>query len=355
MAFLLILIAMLRVGVIGSGFMAHTWCLVAHQISEVIPVATFGGGNARNLATTHKLRVCESLEDLLSDTDIDIVIVTSPPSVHCEQTVAALSAGKHVLVEKPMAMTLKEAERMVECAFSNSRTLGVVSQNRYRFSPKLAKSMMMDKELNLGDLKTVLVKGQVERWWKGSSEDSWKAKIADSDPWTGWSSHACDLVNWFTESSPRRVCAFWKDIAGLYETVVAEVQYTSGVSAVFMLEHVELTPKNSPTMFFELRFTEGELRFDTHGSLSVAKHGSWQTYGKDLDGNQGQLSYTDDAVVRNPVRLSCYESQLRNFVDAVIINKEPDVGGYAGSMTQRVMGAVIDAARSNSLVKISEL
>lgn len=350
---LLMLAIVMNIGVVGSGFMAHTWCLVAHDIPEVSAIAIFGGGNAQNLADRHKLRVCYSLDELLGDSEIDMVIITSPPSFHCEQTIAALSAGKHVLVEKPMALSVLEAEQMAECASRNSLTLGVVSQNRYRYSPMLAKKMMTDKELNLGSLKTILVKGQVERWWKGSTENSWKAKILAADPWMGWSSHACDLVNWFDESDPLNVCASWGQIAGVYETVVACVHYSSGTSAVFMLDHVESAPKNSPTLFFELRFDDGEIRFDTHGSLCVGKQGSWTTYGKELDKKQGQLSYTDDAVVRNPVRLNSYMSQLLDFVDAARSAREPSVGIHAGTTTQRVMDAVVEAAKENILVKIS--
>ncbi len=330
--------------------MAHTWCLVAYGIPDVSAVSIFGGSNVQNLADRHKLRVCQSLDEMLRSSEIDMVIITSPPQFHCEQTIAALNAGKHVLVEKPMALSVLEVEQMAECATKNSLSLGVVSQNRYRYAPMLAKKMMMDRELNLGRLKTILVKGQVERWWMGSTETSWKAKISAADPWTAWASHACDLVNWFDESDPVNVCASWSRIDQLYETVVASVHYSSGTSAVFLLDHVESAPKNSPTMFFELRFDDGEIRFDTHGSLSVGKQGSWIIHGGELDKKQGQLPYTDDAVVSNPVRLSSYMSQLLNFVEAARHAREPSVGIHAGTTTQRVMDAVVEAAKEKKSV-----
>jgi predicted dehydrogenase len=343
---------MFRIAVVGSGFMAKTWCLVAEQTADAQVVAVFGGSSSHTFAEQFGLRSFETLDALLAEDEIDMVIITSPPGVHCAQTLAALDTGKHVLVEKPMAMTLDEATQMVNRARATGCTLGVVSQNRYRVSPALTKQMITDDLHHLGSLKTILVKGQVERWWSGSTADSWKAAVESFDPWTGWASHACDLVNWFAASDPTEVFALGSAESGLWETVVAGVRYSNGSLATLMLDHVDKVPKNSPTMFFELRFEDGEIRFDTHGSLALGRRGVWKTDGAELDSQQGQLSYTDDAVVRNPVRLSTYGSQLQNFLDAASSGRDPDVGIRAGLMTQSVMNAIMTSVTTRSVVRL---
>jgi predicted dehydrogenase len=343
---------MYRIAVVGSGFMARTWCLVAERTQDAKAVAVFGGSNCQAFAGQHGLQAFDTLGEMLKSNDADVVIITSPPGAHCEQTLAAIDAGKHVLVEKPMALTLNEARQMADRAVSRGCTLGVVSQNRYRFAPALAKNMITGGEHSLGDLKSVLVKGQVERWWNGSATDSWKATVGSFDPWTGWASHACDLVNWFAGGEPVDVFAVGSEKSSLWETIVAGVGYSSGTLASFMLDHVDKVPKNSPTMFFELRFEDGELRFDTHGSLALGKRGKWTSFGSELDSQQGQLSYTDDAVVTNPIRLDTYGSQLRDFLDAVRAGRDPEVGIRAGLNTQAVMDAVLESVVSREVVHL---
>jgi predicted dehydrogenase len=148
------------------------------------------------------------------------------------------------------------------------------------------------------------------------------------------------------------VFAVGSEKSSLWETIVAGVGYSSGTLASFMLDHVDKVPKNSPTMFFELRFEDGELRFDTHGSLALGKRGKWTSFGSELDSQQGQLSYTDDAVVTNPIRLDTYGSQLRDFLDAVRAGRDPEVGIRAGLNTQAVMDAVLESVVSREVVHL---
>lgn len=73
---------------------------------------------------------CRAEDDLLADPDIDAVVVCTPSGQHARQTIRAASAGKHVLVEKPMALSLADADRMVDACRSAGVTLGVVLQRR---------------------------------------------------------------------------------------------------------------------------------------------------------------------------------------------------------------------------------
>ena len=78
-------------------------------------------------------RCCVSLQDLLEDDEVELVVVAVPSHLHAEHAIRALEAGKHVLVEKPMADSLAEADRMIAAAEKTGRML-TVNQN-YRFTP----------------------------------------------------------------------------------------------------------------------------------------------------------------------------------------------------------------------------
>src|SRR6266496_4034344 len=73
-----------------------------------------------------------NLEEALSDSEIDAVIVASPSEAHAEMAMASLEHGKHTLVEIPIAMSLADAERVVATAKACGRTLGMVHQMRTR-------------------------------------------------------------------------------------------------------------------------------------------------------------------------------------------------------------------------------
>src|SRR5262249_12995075 len=105
------------IGVLGSGFMGHTWAEVAANHAQGTQlVAVAGGRRAAGLAQEYGIPEEPSFEALLERGDVDAVAITTPPDGHRDQVVQAAKAGKHILVEKPMAITAAEARDMVAAA-----------------------------------------------------------------------------------------------------------------------------------------------------------------------------------------------------------------------------------------------
>ena len=87
-----------------------------------------------------------------------------PPSVHCQGAVGFLGAGKHVIVEKPMAPSLAECDVMIEAQKKSGKILSVISQNRFRVAPMRIKGM-----LEGGLFGPVLLARVNSMWWRGSN------------------------------------------------------------------------------------------------------------------------------------------------------------------------------------------
>jgi predicted dehydrogenase len=131
----------LRFGVLGTGWMLAKYAEAFRLLEGValVAVASRDSERARAAAAQYGIsRAHPNYESLLADPEIDIVINALHNGLHCEWTVRALGAGKHVLCEKPLACSSAEVERMFAAAHAHKRHL--MEGFMYRFHPQLAEA-----------------------------------------------------------------------------------------------------------------------------------------------------------------------------------------------------------------------
>jgi len=102
---------------------------------------------AKELGEKHVCKWYSKLEDLLKDPDVDFVNICTPSGLHPTHAIQALKAGKNVLCEKPMALTVKDAKAMVAAAKRNKKLLYVVKQNRYNPPVKLVRQLIEEGKM----------------------------------------------------------------------------------------------------------------------------------------------------------------------------------------------------------------
>jgi predicted dehydrogenase len=124
----------LRVGVIGCGAgLFHLEGYAEEPRAKVVALAGLDADRCQSLARRFEIpRVFRDYQDLLAEDDIDAVSIAVPNSLHAPVAIAALEAGKHVLIEKPLARHTDEAERMVAAAKATGKILAVAFQRRTR-------------------------------------------------------------------------------------------------------------------------------------------------------------------------------------------------------------------------------
>ncbi|MCD8140599.1 MAG: Gfo/Idh/MocA family oxidoreductase [Planctomycetaceae bacterium] len=152
-------------------------------------------------------RVVADVNDIIGASDIDAVSICTPPSTHAPLTKAFLEAGKHVLVEKPMATSLEECDVMIDAAKRSGAVLSVVAQNRFR-TPAMRLKRVLESGL-LGEINHI----QVNSFW-------WRAGCYYDLDWRGtWASegggctlnhsvHHVDLMLWFVGMPYQTLSAF---------------------------------------------------------------------------------------------------------------------------------------------------
>ncbi|HYL55721.1 MAG TPA: Gfo/Idh/MocA family oxidoreductase, partial [Gemmatimonadales bacterium] len=124
----------LRVGVIGTGFGRRVQLPALRLVSGVEVTAIASSSLERARAVAGEFGVAHAFgsgEELVRASDVDLVIVASTPDSHARHAIAALDAGKHVLCEKPMTLTARDAERMVEAAARSRGTSRIDHELRY--------------------------------------------------------------------------------------------------------------------------------------------------------------------------------------------------------------------------------
>ena len=113
---------MVRIGIIGAGRIsgAHARAASASGEARLAGIAEVDAARRERAGSLYDCPVHAGAGALLEDGGVDAVVVALPHWLHCEVTVAALNAGKHVLVEKPMAMTVAECDEMISAARARS-------------------------------------------------------------------------------------------------------------------------------------------------------------------------------------------------------------------------------------------
>ena len=123
-----------RFALIGCGMIARIHGAAIARIPEACLTGVFDPNmaSAERFAQEHKVTVYPTMEALLASPEVDAVCICTPSGLHASQAVAAMEAGKHMVCEKPMSLTLADADRMIETAERTGVKTCVISQ--YRFS-----------------------------------------------------------------------------------------------------------------------------------------------------------------------------------------------------------------------------
>lgn len=159
---------MIRVAIIGAGAIADSHIQAYAKFGprcRVVAVADLFPDKAREKVARHGLAatVFPNVEALLDGAQFEAASICLPPFEHAAATTACLGAGKHVLVEKPMATCLEECDAMLAAARASGKLLSVVAQNRYR-----TPALRLQRLLESGRLGRILHAQVDSVWWRGS-------------------------------------------------------------------------------------------------------------------------------------------------------------------------------------------
>jgi predicted dehydrogenase len=336
------------IGVVGSGFMGRTWAEVAaHHATGTHLVAVTGGRRAPALAADFGIPLEPSLEALLARSDVDAVVLATPPAGHREQTSLVAAAGKHVLVEKPMAQTVEECRAMVDACRAADVRLGVVSHHRFRTVPVATHEAIVRGDI--GPVRMVGTTGAEIGWWDLKARgDEWKLDPAQQTAYASWAAHVCDLIRWFTGSEAIRASAQITNFSGtppdVGQSAMALYTMASGALVQVWLSYEFPEPGLRTGWPWHIVGAKGILELDPYHEVTLAAGDGRTELARQPD--------FDPLDAADPLRLRAYAGQLEDLVAAIAERREPYSSGLDGTNVVAMIMAAELAAVENRTVEI---
>ena len=328
------------IGIIGAGSIATAHMRAAAEL-ESTRLAAAADTNPERLAAACDAHGCQGFDDyrnLLSCSEVDIVIVCTPHGLHCEPTVAALEAGKDVLVEKPMAVTVEECDAMIAAAQRSGKQLSV--GHMHHFHPANMAVRKLLEERALGDLVCLCDEGY--RTFNPDRQAWYLDKATHGGLWYQNGVHLIDRSCWWTGSRVAAVKAlvdsrFFEFSAD--DVAMALLQHENGVHSTLIHVWWKTGGRRLSTEFV---CTEGMIQLRNgiesgNDDLFIAgeETGNWEKV---------EVSGSHDVTTR----------QLEEFVAAVDAGREPPVTGEYGRHVVEVMEACMESSRTGREVVIRE-
>ena len=307
------------------------------QTLELISLHDIKREEGLKRAAELKVDFAESYEAMLADPRIEAVALVTPNHLHAAQVAAALDAGKHVFVEKPITRTVAEARRIIEHAGKVRRVLMVGHNTRRRPAFRKAKAIIDEKrlgiiagvEMNMSRPAGVMA-GLPE--WKTDSRTTMLV------PMTQLGIHFVETLSYLLGPIARVGClAHHAAMQGsAWDTAFSILQLESGVPASLSSSYV--TPD---TYMFRIYGTKGILHCHASGfKLELLEEGRLRTEAAEEFPHEGFASYGE---------------QMNEFGECVLSGRKPETGGEEGLHALAVIEAMVESAATRRIIELKEV
>lgn len=339
-------------GVLGSGGIARRRTIPEGIIPSTNAqlVAVFDVSTAANaeVAAQFGVTAASSVEELLRG-DLDAVYVATPPSVHRDQTLACAQAGKHVLCEKPLGLTVADAEAMVAGCRQAGVRLGTAFMMRFHAQHRAALQLIRDGKLG----QPVLARAQLSCWYP-PIPGAWRQNpiLGGGGSLMDMGGHCLDLLELFF-GPVRAVSCFTTRTVHDYaseDSAVATLQFTNG--ALGVVDACFCVPDEASQNRLELYGSLGSLL--AQGTIGQGAQGEMTAFLKEGAGayDARQSRAAGGGVGINPAPVNPYRAEIEEFSQAILDHREPSNGAGLGLQSQRLLAACYESARTGRVIEL---
>lgn len=363
----------IRFGVIGCGSIGPTHAGAIQQIedAELVAVADVVAEKAEAMAKKFGVaKVYDRHDALLADPEIDAVCICTPSGMHADGAIAALRAGKHVIVEKPMEVTLEACDRMIAAEDESGKKLAIISQHRFD-----AATVLVKEAIDSGKLGRIVLADASVKWWRTQ-------QYYDSGDWRGtwqWDGggalmnqgvHTVDLLQWLAGGvsslyAQTRTAAHERieveDVAvaaltfasGAVGTITATTAAFDGFPVRIDIYGTEGSAILEGDRLKTLKLKTGEEYQSEEAAahaLSVARGGTASV--KDQAATRLATPTGSAAADPGAVWGDAHRAQIEDFLHAVRTNGKPLIDGRAGKKPLEIILGVYRSSRTGQPITI---
>jgi predicted dehydrogenase len=333
-------------GIIGAGLIGDLHALVYSRLpgAKLVAVCDVDEGRASDMAKKYAVKhVYSDYRELLANPDIDAVSIVTPDFAHRDIAVASAQAGKHILVEKPLATTLEDAQAIAAAVKKSGVKLMVDFQNRCNPPFVNAKERIVQGEIGKPTYvyarlsNTTFVATKMLRW------------AAQSSVLWFLGSHTLDLACWLLNDEPKRVFAVSR--SGILQAkgidtpdfYITTIEFKNG--GVATLENAWILPESEPSVFnfkLEVLGEKGSIYTNT------SDHRAAQVYG-----TKEVLPDMLGIVPTSPYRIGGFMLEaVAQFIDTLLYDRPLLATVEDGLRVTKVLAAVEESTRRGQPVDV---
>ncbi len=344
----------LGIGIIGCGMIAHFHAKALAEIRGVKLVACFNRGRERaeEFAKAYDCTVYDTVGGLLADPNVDVVSICTPSGAHMEPAVAAANAGKHVIIEKPLDITLKRCDAIINACEKNQVVLSTIFPSRFHPSSQLLK-----KAIDAGRFGTLSLGDAYVKWFRTQ-------EYYDSGAWRGtWeldgggalmnqAIHCVDLLTWLmgpVDQLSAHTATLAHDRIEVEDAATASIRFQNGAlgsieatTAAFpgALKKIEIYGSTGAAVIEDEAIKTWEFAKMTAADRKIAA--------KYASANETGGGASDPSAIGH----AAHAMQFRDFFKAIKTGSQPLVDGHEGRRSVEIILAIYRAAETGKSITL---
>lgn len=353
-----------RIALIGPGKVAHLHAQAVQQTPGVLLAAVCGRNPEKTgtFAKQYGIAPYTNVGEMITREQIDVCVVLTPHPAHREPTVAALEAGAHVLVEKPLAASLADCDAMMAAAERTGRILSVVSQRRFYAPCQRIRAAIDAGKIGTPALGLVQMLGWRDEAyyrsdpWRGSWEHEGGGVLVNQAP------HQLDLLLWYM-GEPESVFGQWRNVNHPYieveDTAVAVVQFKNGGVGNIVASNSQQPGLWGKVHLHGSRGASVGVQTDGGSMFIAGRSGIQEPPINDLwtvPGEEHQLAQwtADDHALFGQINplTHYFAQQLADFCAAVREQRLPAITAQDGRRVVQLFEAIYESQRTGQVVRL---
>jgi predicted dehydrogenase len=342
-------------GIIGCGMIAnfHARAIADLRGAKLVACHSQRAESAERFAETNKCQAYAKLADMLADDRVQIVTICTPSGAHLEPALAAAKAGKHVIVEKPLEVTLARCDKIIQACEENQVVVSTIFPSRFHES-----SMLIKKAVEQGRFGTLTLGDAYVKWYRTQEyydSKAWRGtwKLDGGGALMNQAIHSVDLLTWLmgpVDTISAQTTTLAHSGIEVEDVAVAQLRFRNGALGV-----IEASTAAYP----------GYLkRIEIHGSTGSAvleeeDIKAWD-FAKPLKSDdalrermQGRTKTGGGAADPAAIGHHGHTAQFKDVIKAIKSGTKPAIDGHEGRRSVEIITAIYKSARTGRIVKLA--